>query len=397
MDNIEFLHGSMRDPRAIVPLTDWDATSIADMFDRPAPPREWIVDGLIPDNIVGVLAAGGGTGKSFLCLQLAFAVATGRNFLGFPVSNPGNVLILNAEDDRDEIHRRVESIVTRARKDGEFDEYTERDAKERVRVLSLVGENNRITECNGNAISRTNFVDRLEAMIGEREIKLLVIDPLSRFRGGEENSNDHMTYFIEAVEQLRQRLDTTVLVVHHFNKQGLKDQHLASTALRGGSGLNDGIRFALAMATMTKDRSEAYGIHPDEARMYVRMDSVKGNYGEPWEGMWLRRAEGGVLVKADIQEVDATEWRQDRKEKAQDIAIGKVVTAITEAHARGYPHTQRTLCAMAGIDGPFNVSDKGLRALIKKAVSDGLVVEAPNQRSQGGGMVLIPVGDGGPF
>ena len=41
------------------------------------PPREWLVDALVPMKTVTLFSGDGGTGKSLLALQLAVAVAAG--------------------------------------------------------------------------------------------------------------------------------------------------------------------------------------------------------------------------------------------------------------------------------------------------------------------------------
>ncbi len=57
----------------------------ADLDGKPVPARKWLVEGLIPSGTVTMLSGDGGTGKSLLSLQLACAVALGRNWIGFPV------------------------------------------------------------------------------------------------------------------------------------------------------------------------------------------------------------------------------------------------------------------------------------------------------------------------
>jgi RecA-family ATPase len=69
----------------------------ADWKDRPVPPREWLVEGLIPHKTVTLFSGDGGTGKSLLSLQLAVAVASGGSFLGKPVKQ-GDVIVLSVED-----------------------------------------------------------------------------------------------------------------------------------------------------------------------------------------------------------------------------------------------------------------------------------------------------------
>lgn len=365
-------------------LADWEATWIGDMLDTPPPDREWVVDGLVPQDTAVALAAGGGTGKSFLTLQAAFAIATGRDFLGFRVPRPGAVLLLNAEDDRNEIHRRVSAIANRARMDGELDRYGEQAVRENLRVLSLVGRDNRITTANSGSVSRTAFSDRLKRMVGDRELRLIVIDPISRFRGGDENSNDHMTYFVEAVEGLRQELGTTVMIVHHFSKQGLRNgTAMSASDMRGGSALLDGVRCALAMATMPRDMAGKFGLPEENAKRYVRLDGVKANYGEPWDGMWLQRAEGGVLVKADLVEVDQVEFRKDVRGQAYEAAKSRVMEQVDRWQRAGRPLTQRAIRNDAGVDGPYKVSDDTIRKILTELIRDKQIIPIGDHHNGG--------------
>lgn len=57
----------------------------------------WIVPNLLPRGEVVVVTAAPGLGKSLLVYELLYAVATGGNFLGFPVQK-GKVLILQLEE-----------------------------------------------------------------------------------------------------------------------------------------------------------------------------------------------------------------------------------------------------------------------------------------------------------
>jgi RecA-family ATPase len=74
------------------------------------PPRDWLVENLIPMRQVTLLYGDGATGKTLVELQLGVAVATGTDWLG-TLPKDGNVLILSAEDDIDETHRRLADIV----------------------------------------------------------------------------------------------------------------------------------------------------------------------------------------------------------------------------------------------------------------------------------------------
>ena len=74
------------------------------------PPRQWAVDNWIPSNTVTLFSGDGGTGKSLAATQLAVASVTDRAWLGLR-TRPGPAIYLTAEDDLDELHRRLVDIA----------------------------------------------------------------------------------------------------------------------------------------------------------------------------------------------------------------------------------------------------------------------------------------------
>jgi RecA-family ATPase len=88
--------------RLIICPADWEGL--------PVPPRKWIVPDYIPHKTVTLLSGDGSIGKSLLALQLAVARAIAQEWIGL-LPEPGRTLILSAEDDADEMHRRFEDSV----------------------------------------------------------------------------------------------------------------------------------------------------------------------------------------------------------------------------------------------------------------------------------------------
>ena len=360
------------------PLFDLEEASVAEFLAKPPPARRWILKDLLPQNIVGILAGGGGAGKSMLMLQLAIAITTGRPFLGVEIGEPGSVLILAAEDDREELHRRLFAIIDRMRQDAELDGDHEKRICERLFIKSRVGDDNHMTAINQGTIIRTDFGERVaETVEAIPELKLVVLDPVSRFRG-EENSNDHATYFVEAVEALRKRLGTTVLLVHHVSKDGLRAgaDKLGAESLRGASALLDGVRWVAAIATLRRDDAGAYGVNRDDAGNYVRLDVVKSNYAPPWAGMWLHREAGGVLVKSSLSRVSKAE---DKAEKKYQEVLRKIIGVVRKAQKEGAPMTKQKLRDMAGVHGIFGVGEHALRTMIERAKEEGALFDLPNR------------------
>lgn len=358
------------------PLVDPYSVGIGEMLDVEPPARRWLLDGLLPLEVVGLLAAGGGVGKSFLIQQLGIAVATGRPFLGLEVGEPGGVLILAAEDERDELHRRLHRIVTRMQDDGDLNDGDLELLRERLFIASRVGENNRLTDEFERMIVRTGITDQIVALVDELpDVKLIVLDPVSRFRGGDENANDAATRFVEVVESLRSATGATVLLPHHVSKDGLRAgaEALSVEMLRGASALVDGVRWAAAMATLRKDAAKDYSIDPDDAGRYVRLDAVKNNYAAPWRGMWLERSRGGVLKPTELSQRKARDERK-AEDRYSDI-LPRLQGLIRQHQEKGDPLTRRRLRDFAGKSGMFGVGDQTLRGIVERALAEGQIAE----------------------
>ena len=72
----------------------------------------WLVEGLWADQAVGIVGGEPKSGKSFLALDLAVAVASGAPCLGrFPVAKTGRVLLYAAEDAYHVVRQRLQGIA----------------------------------------------------------------------------------------------------------------------------------------------------------------------------------------------------------------------------------------------------------------------------------------------
>ena len=86
-------------PLPFINMSNWDSV---------APPlRQWLVIDYIPSRQVTLLSGTGGIGKSVLALQLLSATVLSREWIGALVPTPGAAIYLGAEDEPDEIHRRL--------------------------------------------------------------------------------------------------------------------------------------------------------------------------------------------------------------------------------------------------------------------------------------------------
>jgi RecA-family ATPase len=253
----------------------------SDLAGKPVPPRPWHVENWIPGRNVTQLSGDGGTGKSAIALQLAVATALGRDWLGLPVTR-GRVLYLSAEDELDEVHRRLAEICDGIGADlGQLSD---------VRVSPLAGEDAILAapEDRSSILKPTKLWHRLEQEIADWPPKLLLIDTQSDVFAGMENDRAQARQFVGMLRQLALRYDPAVVLCSHPSLTGLN----SGTGTSGSTGWNNSVRSRIYLSRVqAKDGSE----HDPDLRV---LSTKKLNYGRLGQEIRLRWTMG-VFCPAD--------------------------------------------------------------------------------------------------
>lgn len=343
-------------------------------------PRTWVVDGVIPQGRAGALVAPGGSGKSRLVTTLAVSITAGVQWFNFPISTPGAVLIVAGEDELSEIHRRILSSVRG------LDQARQRLAWERIFVESRIGTKSLLTEQDSRSgeVHRTAFLEQLiESVNLINDIRLIVLDPISRFRGGSENEAEAATRFIEAAEALAGATGAAVLLVHHAGKGAvLNGQTGSQAASRGSSALVDGTRFCMNLSPLTPAESKKFGLTEDAARGYSRLTNSKNSYAPAFKDLILRM--GGVISQSELEACSSCQGEnQDALQKIKDIIRGKAKfnTRFTQSQFRA---------GFSGTKGELGLSDGKLRILLSEAVARGELVLRKKHGVGGGDLLYLP-------
>lgn len=262
--------------------------SIRNAFAGPKLELNFVLPGLL-SGTVGSMVGAGGSGKSFLAMELAIAVASGRDITeAFPVSGTGKVVYLNAEDPEVVITNRLHYL-------GAFLDADSRDkTSENLAMLSLVGRG--ITLMDANAM-RTGWVQPVQRLA--EGCRLLIFDTARRLHAANENDSAVMAQFLGIFEGIAYKTGSTILFCHHTAKfaavNGNGDHQAAS---RGSSALVDNARWQVNVVGMTEKEAKERGVEEKDRRKYIRVANSKINYSEQFEDVWLEKVEGGVLRKA---------------------------------------------------------------------------------------------------
>ena len=347
--------------KVLLPLFDVSTCGVGHFILTPPKPRAWLLAGLLPFGKTGMIVATGGTGKTQLLFQLATCVATGTRFCDlWDVGKIGKVILILAEEDEDEIHRRVSNTATQM-----LTTQTQRAMlSNNLLVKSMVSENNLMTTTNKKGeVERTDYAERLiKALEDIDDIALIIIDPAARFRGGNENASEDSTRFVEALEYLRKKTGATVLVAHHTNKVSSSSEEPSQNASRGSSALTDGVRWQMNLASLSKAECTSNGIPDSDRLKYLKAAVTKNNYGPPVDPVLLMRGDGGFLIPVPAGGPKRTRDELDKLAILRKIVEIKLKPISSTSFRSSY----------AGADKTMKISDNRMRDTIKIACNEGL-------------------------
>ncbi|NLI79428.1 MAG: AAA family ATPase [Candidatus Riflebacteria bacterium] len=281
--------------------------SVGRFLDTDPGPVDWLFRDLIPAGVVGALVAKGGSGKSFLLIQVAAAAATGEAFGPFIPGKPRRVLLLAGEDPTDVLHRRIRAAALGMRLAGPGLAGTgiEPVLRANFAAVSLVGEDRVLIgrDPAGNPAATPTFAwlsDSLGAMTAAgRPVDLLLVDPMSRFYGLDENSNTDATAWVAALEAMAKKHSLTILFAHHVSKGAGKDG--ADLTGRGASAIGDGCRFVMSLSDLRDADLRQFGIDQADRYAYVCLQTPKMNHAaRAGSDMYFRRGKHGILEPVEL-------------------------------------------------------------------------------------------------
>ena len=195
-------------------------------------PVRWIIENVLPERGFAALYGPPGSYKSFIALDIAEAVATGRQWMGNQVTNPGAVLYIAGEG-HGGIGARIKACKINHQTQDGAEIYV---IRYQLNLRSSADDFNLLMESIDNLIERTGI-----------ELRLVQIDTLARaFGGGNENDSQDMGAFIHNAGRLQRKLDCALMVLHHSGKDATK-------GLRGHSSLLGAVDTQLELQKLVTD------------------------------------------------------------------------------------------------------------------------------------------------
>lgn len=230
MDNLQIYQAvDIGKPKVVKTVKKIDSINANQLYQEKLNPPVFTVEGLLPAGLI-TFAARPKTGKSWLCLDLADAVASGRNFWNRKTMQ-GDVLYLALEDSQYRIRQRLEQIG------------------------SVFPESLNIAVKGAESLD-SGFIEQIQNWESEHnsQLRLLIIDTVVRIKGAGKrglNANEADTAMFAPLQHLATERGFSIVCVTHFSKNRFSTDPFES--ISGSTAL-----FAVSDAcwVITGDRNE---------------------------------------------------------------------------------------------------------------------------------------------
>ena len=343
------------------PIEALTPISMAELVEHHPAMRPPIIDGLIREGEVLNMIAAPKFGKSWLALSMAFSVATGREWMGFPTIQ-GEVLIIDNELHKETLASRLRRVADAY---GCFDE-----AKDRIQVLSLRGR-----------LKDLHAIGSFLRTVKPGRFKLIVLDAFYRSvpKGTDENSNSGIAELYNLIDSYVDRLRCGFASIHH-----------ASKGNQAGKGITD-------VGSGAGSQSRAADAHlilrPHQEENVVVMEGVVRSF-PPVQPKCLRWEWPFFVLAEGLDPAELAETARRRKSKSDTEAESARETAKAEKRKAD---DAKLLCALDTLDRDRNganytrirtladLSGTAMETASARLVGEGIIEEMSVKSSVGKG------------
>lgn len=278
------------------------------------------------------------TGKSWLVVDLALAVATGRPWLDTFATEPGNVLIID-----NELHQ--ETSAARIPRVAQARGIPESSIRDRIYIDNIRGRLRAIT-------AMTQYFDRIEP----GRFRIVVLDAFYRFMppDSDENDNGTMAQVYNRLDAYADRLNACFILIHHSTKGSQSGKSVTDV----GAGAGAQSRAADAHLVLRPHEEEGVVVLDAAVRSWPPVQSLCLRWDFP---LWRRD-----------DTLDPTQLRRERSSK-RSRSDDQAETWTAERFVEAFVSTPATKQAIVDLAKTAGISNREAGRLITLAKSEGLL------------------------
>jgi hypothetical protein len=268
-------------------------------------PVRWMIDKVLPVGSFSALFGPPGSFKSFIALDIAEAIATGRTWMGNQVTESGAVLYLCGEGFGG-VGARIKAIKQH---------HGTEDGAPIYVIRHQLNLRSSVEDFNALMIAVENLVTELGI-----DFKLIIIDTLARaFGGGNENDSSDMGSFISSCGRIQKIVqDCALMILHHSGKDATKGLRGHSSLLGAVDTELELIRFEDSMKGIIRTAKQKDG----EDGTRIGFEMVKVELAPPAGSLHIGEPITSLAVQASaLGQFD--DLKKDKKDSKSNAGFGQ--------------------------------------------------------------------------
>lgn len=341
--------------------------TLADVWDDPPPRSPELIFGLLRQGHKMILSGTSKAGKSFALLQLAAALAEGRDWLQTFSCRKTTVLYLNLEIDR-------ASMIHRAHKVYDALQWTPHGLDNFI-FDHLRGKTEKIEVMAEDIIAKAK----------RHNAQAVFIDPVYKCGLEDENSAGDIAQFCRILDRIATETGAAVIYCHHFSK-GAQD---GKNAIDRASGSGVFARDADAILTLT-ELQEQGGFRLDcilrefksPKPMSFRFEYPLHVPAPELDECPLKGTRGARLAEARREAEDKVK----RKEDAREEALNRIAEI-----GKNLKEPVRKTVFVETVMGRLGIGKDSARAYVAALLDDGRLIEKAEPEKNNRKMITAPV------
>ncbi len=196
-------------------------------------PTNYLFFPWFPRGKVNAVQGDSGSGKSTFMYAVGAKVTTGEDLLGSPCDDPGNVMFITIEDDASDIKTAFQDSG------GDLSKLLRIPDREQIAKMDLSQDN----------------IDVINSIIKNKNIKLLVLDPIQQFLSGDMNKANETRPQLSRLVNIAEENDICIVFLEHMGKDTSK-----SSLHRGIGSVDIGATTRSIMQIVTDPEDDNYKI-----------------------------------------------------------------------------------------------------------------------------------------
>lgn len=303
-----------------------ETKGIRDFLKRNYPRPTYLVDGLIANIGLNIIAGSPNVGKSWLTLDIAKCVSRGESLFGKLETKKQNVLIIELDD-----HLSV--------------------LQDRMKLIGLTNEDN-ITVWTGERFHLTGDETEAESVINyikEKNIGLVIIDAFISIHDKNENESVQIMPILKELRTISVRCNCVILLLHHQRKAtGFSGREADS--IRGSNALEAEAMAILQVSKLSKEKA-------------TRLSQSKNKIGKRVEPIYF------IIEDTELNGQKQVELRCVEKTKKDDKQ--NVINAISEFYTNNPDPKMSKDEAVDHLHSETNLSKRSLEEAFMEIVKTG--------------------------